>query len=469
MTGAKMGALARRAPQFVAAIYALAAILALWRVFATILLHVPLDPNEGWNAYLAHAAIAGQALYPAGDFINNYPPLSFYLVGALGWLSGDAIIAGRIVSLVAFFFIAYAIARAARLMECGPRESALAALYFAALLLISSDYVGMNDPELLGHALQMTALLMLLRSARSTIVPALLLAAAVFVKHNLVAMPLALAIWLAIYQQPRAQRFIGAGIVFGLIGIVAFRLAYGSSLFAHLASSRTYSLSLLLSNTGNWLLWSAAPICLLAGLVLARPMDRYATLCVLYAGIASVIGIAFSGGAGVDVNAFFDADIALSLSIAVALAQFAALNRSWSSIAAVALLLPLAGGLYSVSDSDWREPDFWLHPMAAETVAARADIAFLKNHGGPAVCETLAYCYWAGKPAAIDVFNVGEAIATGARSDAPILHRVQTHAYAAIEFDTLRPFALGPRVRDAVLDRYRIDHADDSGVFLLPR
>jgi len=49
---------------------------------------LPLDPNEGWNAYFADAAIHGGVLYPAADALitNNYPPLSFYLVGAAGLL-----------------------------------------------------------------------------------------------------------------------------------------------------------------------------------------------------------------------------------------------------------------------------------------------------------------------------------------------------------------------------------------------
>jgi hypothetical protein len=40
--------------------------------------YLPLDPNEGWNAYFADAAIHGGVLYPAADALitNNYPPLS---------------------------------------------------------------------------------------------------------------------------------------------------------------------------------------------------------------------------------------------------------------------------------------------------------------------------------------------------------------------------------------------------------
>src|ERR1700753_1179675 len=64
--------------------------------------YIPLDPNEGWNAYFGDAAIHGGVLYPPADALitNNYPPLSFYIVGAIGYLTGDSIFAGRAVALL---------------------------------------------------------------------------------------------------------------------------------------------------------------------------------------------------------------------------------------------------------------------------------------------------------------------------------------------------------------------------------
>jgi len=464
----KLNALIERTPGLVVAIFGFVAALATWRVLGTIALHVPIDPNEGWNAYLAQAAISGRTLYPSGDFVNNYPPLSFYLVAALGQLTGDAIIAGRILSLCSFFAIAYALYRAARLMECGRIASALGALFFAASLLVGSDYVGMNDPELMGHALQMAALVLLLKSQDNAIGPALLLVLALFVKHNLIAMPLALALSLALYQRERAMRFAVSGLAFALIGLLAFHLAYGGSLLTHLASARSYSLGLLLTNAQNWLAWSGLPMLILAVLLVVRNDDRFIIFCGLYASIASIVGIVFSGGAGVDVNVFFDADIALALLIALALGR-GATSALWRSAIAVGLLLPLAVGIGAVYDADWRNPEFWLRPLAEETMLAQADIAFLHDHQGPAFCETLALCYWARKPPEIDVFNIGEAIAIGGRSDASIIRRLRSHAYGAVEVDTLKPFALGRRVYAALLGAYRIDHANDEGVFFVPR
>ena len=41
------------------------------------------NPNEGWNAFQAMRALGAGPLYPppGGLTGNNYPPLSFYIVG----------------------------------------------------------------------------------------------------------------------------------------------------------------------------------------------------------------------------------------------------------------------------------------------------------------------------------------------------------------------------------------------------
>ena len=58
--------------------------------------HVPLDPNEGWNA--AHALAASLYPPPQSWMVNNYPPLSFYVVKLLTRHGSDAVVVGRWVS-----------------------------------------------------------------------------------------------------------------------------------------------------------------------------------------------------------------------------------------------------------------------------------------------------------------------------------------------------------------------------------
>ena len=59
---------------------------------------IEIAQNEGWNAYHADAAMGAAALYPPTDtlIVNNYPPVSFYVVGALAKVTGvDALYVGR--------------------------------------------------------------------------------------------------------------------------------------------------------------------------------------------------------------------------------------------------------------------------------------------------------------------------------------------------------------------------------------
>ena len=50
-----------------------------------------------------------------------------------------------------------------------------------------------------------------------------------------------------------------------------------------------------------------------------------------------------------------------------------------------------------------------------------------------------------------------------------LIARIEAHYYRAIEFDSMDDFALGPRVKQAVLANYVVDHDGGNGTFLIPR
>ncbi len=452
------------------ALLAIGCAVGFTRVVSSLGLQIPIDPNEGWNAYHAQAAMTAGTLYPGPDsfLFNNYPPLSFYLVGAFGRLAGDNIVAGRIVSLLALAAIGAGIFASLRTMKVRAGNATFATLMFIAGLLVFTDYVGMNDPQLLGHAVGIVGLVILLREPKTTstvCAAAFLMVLACFIKHNLVALPLAAAIWLAIFDRRSAIRFAASGAAFALLGLVMFYATFGVGLLGQRASPRLYSLATLEESVRLFLIWCGLPLVATAVMFGLRRNDRYVVFCALYTLIAVIVGTGFSGGAGVDLNVWFDAAIALSLSAGLALDRLV----TWTPGLVMAFVLPLLAGPILSCDSAWLEQDFWLHPFAEETQSADRDIAFLKTQNGPVACEMQSLCYWAGKKAEIDVFNLGQAYATHTRSDNDLIRLIERRHYAAFEFDSLTDFALGPNVRKALAGSYRIDHQDENGVFLVPR
>ena len=411
--------------------------------------HVPLDPNEGWNGAHALAAMAGHGLYPPPQalMVNNYPPLSFYLVAALARHGRDVIIAGRLLALAAYLATVFGIMAVLRRMDCRPRAGVLGAMFFAALLLVTSDYVGMDDPQLLGHAVQLGALLLLLRER--TFFSALLFGLSLFIKHNLLAMPLAAGLWLLAQDRRAGAAFLLWLLAFALSGLVLFQLGFGTSLIEQLASPRLFSLA----NLGTALshLWWA----LLPGLAMAGFWpDRHSLFCWIYAGTALFLGLVLAAGDGVDANAFFDLGIALALALGLVV------ERGRWPVLAAASALPLLIFL----GVTFKDNNFFFTGDFARSSAR--DIAFLKSRPGPALCDQLSLCMWAGKGAEVDVFNVGEAIKAGARDPAPLTQMIAHRHFASLQL--IDRNGLGPEVRRAIEKNYRADHSDDNGTFFIP-
>ena len=407
---------------------------------------VPLDPNEGWNAAHTIALMTGHPLYPSrqGWMVNNHPPLSFYLVGGMAKLTGDAVIAGRVIALLSFLAAGALIAAVMRQMGGGWTGRLLATLFFAAVLLITSDYVGMDDPQLLGHALQLMALLLLLR--KQGVAAAAIFAVSLFVKHNLLALPLASTIWLWRQDRSGALRFAGAGVGLCGLGLILFRLTFGINLFSVVSSPRVTAFdNLMLAMSHLW--WAVIPLAALAWL--QHPKKD---LVLIYAGTALILGLVFSAGDGVDSNAFFDLAIACALILGLATEQVA--------LAAILSAAALPGFLFfNFHDNNF----FYTRDLAAQSAR---DIAFLKSRSGPALCDQLSLCLWAGKEAEIDAFNTGEQIKTGARDPAALVGMISEHRFAVVQLQDLD--ALGPAIRKAVTRHYRLDHSDDNGSFFTP-
>jgi hypothetical protein len=446
--------------------------------------HIPLLYNEGWNAYFDLRAVtpgAGPLYPPAGSLVfNNYPPLSFYLVGWLGLLTGDMIVAGRIVALAALLASGALLGLCVRRLGGDRRVSAATALL---LLLFASGffprYLAMDDPQWLAHALMLAGLAVLLRGHRSgtlaaadIAVAALLMLAGGFVKHSLVALPLAITLGLLVSNRRAALIWLATAMLGLGAAAAAVAVTYGPVAFADVLNHpRIYSVYRMGEAFGR--LIPMLPMVLIAAVVLRRERDPAVLLVVLFVAIAAVTGLAQRLGNGVSYNAHFETLIAACLAFGLALSRSARLAPAitpllLTSLAAAPLLYALPGRL-----TDLRAD---LQYAPAREAAWQAVITRIASADGAAACETLALCYWAGKPFTLDMFNLTETVLVHGNS-AGLQSLLDQHRLGILEYSPRSAIHIDAVLRaghDPVMDPIRaattpIATGPDGMVLLGPR
>jgi hypothetical protein len=481
------GAVARSAPAQQSSPAPLA-LLVLTAALAAIHLALPVvslpwlatrNYNEGWNAYHAEAVLSERPLYPepAELFPNNYPPLSFAVSALAGRVLPDPLRAGRVLSMLAFLGLIVEIGWIARHVTGSLGLGVFAGLGFAAWMAAAfGEYVGMNDPQLMAHALMLGGLV-LVRGGRS---PARLSGAALLmglgglVKHNLIALPFAVTLWLFGRDRRAFGHWLAASA--GVVGValVALWWIHGASLFASVLGPRTTSLEIAARVSAEWLRSLAAPLAV--GLLAAQEAwrDRDERLLALYAGLALVIGFGFTAGEGVSYNAYFDLLIALALLGPFLLSRVAALVPSGARVIptgalALALLVdPLIEAPHTLIGLPRR-----LEEGAQLETATREDVSYLASRDGPALCEMLALCFWAGKPVGVDLFNSQQLFRAGLADEDALLARIARGEFAVIQLDGFSAVRDDERVSGqlsrALQLHYVIDRVSANGVFLRPR
>ncbi|WP_332787299.1 ArnT family glycosyltransferase [Sphingomonas sp. GB1N7] len=374
-----------------------------------------LNVNEGWNAGQAMRALGAGPLYPHPEALtaNNYPPLSFYIVGAAGWLFDDMIIAGRVIALLAQIangLAVYVIVR--RLADA--RWAMIGVLLFAGYsVTLLRSYIAINDPQWLGQAAMSWALVLLLppraggRIAIGMVVAAaLLVVAGGLIKHNLVAFPIAITLWLWWADRRALAVWIASGAMFAGIAALGLFAIWETMVFIDVLSpARSYSLARMAAKGGPLLLL------MLPTLLASRPLiarlrgDVPLALPLLLLIVSIPLGIVQRSGSGVDVNAFFEGILALAIAVPVACALRRDAPYRWLAITALpALCLLPVSAIKTVGDFAGRD----------EAVqSGRAFIAAIAAAPGPVACDDQAICYWAGRESGIDFFSVKQRLLKG--------------------------------------------------------
>lgn len=379
-----------------------------------------IDYNEGWNAYQQMRAMAGLSLYSADTpmFVNNYPPLSFYLVGMLGTLVGDMVLAGRLLSLLAVAVIALSAAMVAR--AAGARRLDAVLSGSAALGMLSgfaADYVGVNDPQLLAQGFLCAGFAIYVNrwggAARLPLV-ALLFAAGLLCKHNVLALPLVATLHL-VWRGGNRDRalYLGTGLGLAALALAVIEARFGADFFRNLLASRQYDPARGVILSTEMLDLLQAPIAVIGLYVLLGRDSGITAKIGAYLALSLALALGFSGGAGVDTNIFFDAMIACAMGAGPAAAWVRARPGAGPRACAALALLVHAGLLFHMPIALGRFAVDMAGDLRERERLFLEDIAWLKTVPGPAICESLLLCLRAGKPMWIDPYGGTQAITNG--------------------------------------------------------
>ena len=386
---------------------------------------IEIAQNEGWNAYHADAAMGAAPLYPSPDslIVNNYPPLSFYAVGWLSQAFGDALYVGRVLSLVAVAVLGALIAAVIRQLGGGLGGAAVGGLWFVAVMARSfARFVGMDDPQLVGHAMMVAALVWFLRRearGKSAVPPILAMAAAGFYKHNIVAVPVTALLWLALQDWRRAVTPAAAGIVAAGLGLAACVAVFGDAFLANLLTARPYRAMRAINGLGR-LQWILPALVLWGIWVAAEPASRAARFTMLFVAVAFAAYLAQWTGEAILDNAQFDLVIATAIGLGLAFdrAGITAVGRRYGEAAARAIVIVVV--VARLVATLRIEPALVLFDPAyrakyfANAEVVRQEAARIAQIPGPVACDYKVVCRLAGKPFAYDDFRAEMLVATGA-------------------------------------------------------
>jgi len=455
MSTTRMAAVQRYDLMLAGAFAALCIFYAAWPVWRAFF-PLEIDLKEPWNAYHGDAALHGGQLYPdlASLVANNYPPLWYYVTGAIAGVGLDAIYVGRALSFAAILALVVTIAFVIRRFDGGWLASVLGGLFFLGTMVRFADwYVAMNDPHVPALAIMMAALLWFLHRepARSVTAPIVLMVVAGFFKQALIAIP-AMTLFLMACHSPR--RALRAGLLAGATAAAAialFTAIYGTSFVEQIF---LYPRELSVERAWNSLarIGMLAPALAVWAIWVWRDRRteaaRFSATFVLFALAAYLLQ---KLGAGVDVNAAFELYAAVAVGIGLAFDRIARVPVFWGMgvttrrsvvIGALALVLLAAPGLepYLLFASPAYRAEF-----SHNTAVMRSEVERIAAIPGPVHCSIDSVCRAAGKRFALDVFFIGQRGATG--------HLTASELKASITAQGIKQETIDPRASIRPLQR----------------
>ena len=399
--------------------------------------------NEAWNAYHLTRVNSGELLYNLQQQWTpvNYPPFSFYIVSGFSKLIHNPILAGRYLSLLSLLLIITMVVFIVNILIKNLHYAVLSGIFCLSLFTTMAQvYIGMNDPQLLGHLPIILALLIYLRPIKikyHLLIVAALMAVGIFIKHNLIALPLAITIELFLISRPDFFKWL---IYLGLItsGFILISINISGSNFIHevmLTGSRVYSIPQIVNSVDLLLTKLFIPFILAIIGITYAARHLQLRITALYLVISISTGIYFSGGLGTNINIYFDTFISLSILLGVILSYLDSKSK-------LAKIFPLVISLSMIMSTrimiiDSIHQIIHLPDLAKEEQMNRVDASFLAQQDGSVLCihNSIFICYLSGKSFEYDSFNGGQMIATGKNNKNSFLEKINTGYFRTILLD----------------------------------
>jgi hypothetical protein len=398
--------------------------------------------NEGWNVYNADRLVHGEQIYDDNYWrINNYPIASFLIVGAVNSFLDDLLLSGRLVALVSFAAIGVFAAMTVRRLGGGRTDAVFGAgCAMGFCYLVAPAWIIADDPQTLGEAVMLGALvsyiarppdrLNLLRTAFLVVLGA-------FIKHNLLAIPIAITLDLAFRSPRRLPLWLVscAGFAAGFLGLT--QIVAGGDFIDHLMSPRLFGWYGARYHLMKYLRLFKFP---LAAIALSGSLFLAADRMILAAwGMISIVSATIlSGFEGTSYNMFQDAAVFLGVAAGVMMSELrksvfrGRLARVLASVLPFLIAQPILARALNVADQVYHGRAV-LDADRKRQETFLADARYVSDKQGPAICESLLLCYVAGQPFILDPFNSRQYMLSGMLDQSELILRIAAREFAVIQ------------------------------------
>lgn len=390
--------------------------------------------NEGFNLYHALRLHGGGDLYLNPWLANNYPFLSFFFTSKLAPLfGGDLLLTGRWLSVAGLALAALSLFWTCRSLGAGIWEAWIGTGVGVGVAFgMASGWVGSDDPHFLGQGLSMLALAVYASrpdDARRIVLAAVIFTAAGFVKHNLIAVPIAIGLDLLFRSWRNLLVLVATTAVTAGALLVAQYWVAGPGFFAAvLGHPRAFDIRMFARIARKPFDEVAIPLA--AAMLTVLLPGAHLRLFRLFLA-AGALEILFAVGEGVYFNILLELIFAIGVGCALLLTAMRKAGFPARLTLAAAILMCMPVALQAVNPL--RAIPGLTDRLRAAAAAFKADTEWLSQRQGAVICESMLLCLAAGHDLVLDPFNSRQMILAGRVSQAELLEKIVRREFAAIQ------------------------------------